>query len=504
MKLKINRRRFFEILGAALVPIAFSHRLKAKTSKIQEANPKIYYVALTGNDANPGSQEKPWATITKAAQTLKAGETVYIRGGNYSLYKPIVPKNSGSENQWITYAAYPQEEVIINAEKIYVGPPVGKPPFPHDEGAFQVEDKSYIRLKNLRLINSYNSGFRIKNSHHIELYNNTTQKTFAPGIFVYRSQDIKVMGNTVIKANTNEMRLYGDFKKEAPHEGISIASGQNFEVAYNHLFNCDKEAIDCKESSAQGIVHHNYVHNCPRQGIYIDAWGTVLEKIEVYENVIHDCETGIAISAEGGLLVDQIRIHHNLIYNNRGTGIFFSRWGKDNLRKNIFIYNNTVYHNGYGRGNCQEPYWLTGGLYLYTTNLENIVIQNNIFSENKYFQIGYSGNYKPEDFERKNLKIEYNLIHNSEPVTYPVYLKEWAKDYVFATQGKNALEADPLFVNARIGNLYLKSSSPAIKAGHPENSLPPKDIDQDLGALPANKAESFWWRQNFPPKFDNS
>ncbi|NLI33977.1 MAG: DUF1565 domain-containing protein, partial [Deltaproteobacteria bacterium] len=35
------------------------------------------------NDRNPGSITQPWKTITKANNTLVAGDTVHIRAGTY-------------------------------------------------------------------------------------------------------------------------------------------------------------------------------------------------------------------------------------------------------------------------------------------------------------------------------------------------------------------------------------------------------------------------------------
>ena len=43
-----------------------------------------YYVSLDGNDSNPGTQASPWQTIQKAVKSAKAGDTVYIRGGEYA------------------------------------------------------------------------------------------------------------------------------------------------------------------------------------------------------------------------------------------------------------------------------------------------------------------------------------------------------------------------------------------------------------------------------------
>ena len=45
---------------------------------------KIYYVATTGSDSNPGSQAEPWLTISHAAKVARAGATVYVMGGVYN------------------------------------------------------------------------------------------------------------------------------------------------------------------------------------------------------------------------------------------------------------------------------------------------------------------------------------------------------------------------------------------------------------------------------------
>ena len=42
-----------------------------------------YYVATNGNDANPGTQSAPFRTINHGMKLLKAGSTLYVRGGTY-------------------------------------------------------------------------------------------------------------------------------------------------------------------------------------------------------------------------------------------------------------------------------------------------------------------------------------------------------------------------------------------------------------------------------------
>ncbi|MCG5057592.1 MAG: right-handed parallel beta-helix repeat-containing protein [Limnoraphis sp. WC205] len=484
-----TRRRFIQAVGT-LAGLSFAKLTQSSTA----TEKPVYYVSPQGNDANLGTFEQPWATIQKAAETLTPGDKVFIRGGTYRISERIYPRNSGTENQWIIYAGYPGETVIIDGDDVYVGPPVGEPPFPRDQGAFQIEGKHHILIKNLTLKNSHNGGFVVRDSHHIDFYNNTTINTFSSGIFIGRGcYQHKVLGNTVINANTNEMLIehpgYPYQSSVGPHEGITIGSVEDFEVAYNQVCYCAKEGIDCKGTPKRGKVHHNYTHHCRRQGLYIDSWRDVLEDIEFYENVVHDCETGIAISAEDGPKIDNIRIHHNLVFNNRATGIFLSRWGKDRLKTNIQIYNNTIHRNGYGLKNTPDPHWLTGGLYFYTTNLENVVVRDNIFSDNAWFQIGYSSEFEPDAFQTKNIQIQSNLFFDNNTVTYPVNLDEWANDRVYATKGEDFIEADPLFEHPLNANFYLQSSSPAAQ--------------KKFGAFPANATKNFWWSVNFPPQLNH-
>jgi Right handed beta helix region/Disaggregatase related len=480
--LRIDRRRFLKGTGFGAIAALSLPELWGRRD-----TGKIYYVSPTGNDANPGTIDRPWATLNKATTTLQPGDTVYLRGGTYGISQQILPQNSGLPDRWITYAGYPGEIVEIDARDVYVAPPEGEPPFPHDGGTFEIRDQSYIRIQNLTIKNSHNAGFTVRDSHHIDFYNNTTINTYSSGIAIWDGcHDHKVLGNTVINANTLEMRMvhegFTPTKNVGPHEAISMGGVIDFEVAYNQIAYCQKEGIDCKRTCTRGKVHHNYVHDLRRQGLYIDVRRGLLEDIEMYENVVHDCEVGIAIGAEDDLQGDHIRIHHNIVYRNRATGIFLARWGKDRLRRNLQIYNNTVYHNGYGTG--QPTHWLMGGLYLYTTNLENVTIENNIFSENKAFQIGYTQEYAPDDFSRKNILIRKNLIFGDNSPEVPVIMTE-IEDEVYATNGDNPIFIDPLFADANLGDFRVESGADSL----------------DLGAIPTDAELTYWWTANFPPKF---
>lgn len=75
-----------------------------------------YYVALNGSDSNNGSGSQPWKTIQKAANKMIAGDVTYIRAGTYN--ERVIPQNSGSTGNYITYAAFSGDLVTIDGAGI--------------------------------------------------------------------------------------------------------------------------------------------------------------------------------------------------------------------------------------------------------------------------------------------------------------------------------------------------------------------------------------------------
>ena len=77
------------------------------------------YVSTKGNDKNPGTKDKPFATIKRAqkeVRKIKGTVTVYVRSGVYYLTEPIVFSTEDSRNpkEKVVYKAYPGEQVRIS------------------------------------------------------------------------------------------------------------------------------------------------------------------------------------------------------------------------------------------------------------------------------------------------------------------------------------------------------------------------------------------------------
>lgn len=84
-----------------------------------------YYVAVNGNDANPGTEARPWATLGRArdevrkqrqAGPLREPITIVLRGGTYEQRESftLVAEDSGAEKARVTWQAAPGEEVRLS------------------------------------------------------------------------------------------------------------------------------------------------------------------------------------------------------------------------------------------------------------------------------------------------------------------------------------------------------------------------------------------------------
>ncbi len=462
-----------------------------------------FFVSPTGSDTNTGSREKPLQTIQAGIFKLSMGmgKTLTILEGSYEPGAMINIKLKGSETRQFLIRGDIGKHITVDGSKFNITPGTQ---YPYNNGLLNIDQSEWLTLQNITVKNSHRAAINIQQSSHINIINCKTENSLSPGISAWQGCSyIKVLGNTVINANNMGMSWDTYTGSEAPHEAISMAGPHHFEVAWNHVYNCKKEGIDVKETAAHGVVHHNYVHHLDRQGLYVDAWFGQLEDIEFRDNVVHNCEAGIAVSSEEGPDTKNIRIHHNLAYNNRATGLFFSRWGADNLREDLKIYNNTFYQNGWGIGMSGDPqYWLNGGCFIYSTNLKKIIITNNIFARNIPFEIGFSEKYGTVIPADKQIEISYNLIQDINVREWPFYLSTWIKESVWPTKGSNYKEGDPQFTNPASGDFTLKSNSPAINAGNP--LFPnPGNSSSDIGAFPyGTTSDTFWWKNNFPPVID--
>jgi len=128
-----------------------------------------YFVAPDGNDSNPGTIDQPVESIQRAQTFVSAGDTVYIRGGLYSVREDQISSvqqnlfacicyldKSGLAGQTIKYWAYPGEQPVFDFSAV-------KPANRRVVGIWMAG--SYIHLKGLEM-----TGIQVTITTHTESY----------------------------------------------------------------------------------------------------------------------------------------------------------------------------------------------------------------------------------------------------------------------------------------------------------------------------------------------
>ena len=93
---------------------------------------KTYYVSTTGSDSNAGTIDAPFASLKSAQEKVVAGDTVYIRGGEYKLTESQIMgyeesglyaclfdmRTNGTQDKPICYFGYPGERPVFNLTNV--------------------------------------------------------------------------------------------------------------------------------------------------------------------------------------------------------------------------------------------------------------------------------------------------------------------------------------------------------------------------------------------------
>ena len=213
-----------------------------------------------------------------------------------------------------------------------------------------------------------------------------------------------------------------------------------------------------KGNSRHGSVHHNAVHDLPKDfdpdvhqagevGIYIGAHavGVILSDVDVYCNTT-SAPIGIAVSSELGGHTDKVRIFNNLVHDCYYAGIEISNWIVPHTgpKTDVWIVNNTVFRCG-----RETDGSLSGsGIYIESVHPDDagFVVMNNIVSGNRQYQI------RVREAALARTTLVNNLIHGPVgPLPEGVV-------------GAAAVIGDPLFVSPP-ADFSLRAGSSALGQG---------------------------------------
>jgi hypothetical protein len=116
---------------AAMGSLATTHAWAHPPHGDRRARPRAGAVSLwvspRGDDANPGTRHRPFRTLARAQQAVRAADasanvTVHLDGGIHELDEPLIftPEDAGT-GRWVTFRAVEGERPVISGGRVLTG-----------------------------------------------------------------------------------------------------------------------------------------------------------------------------------------------------------------------------------------------------------------------------------------------------------------------------------------------------------------------------------------------
>lgn len=279
-----------------------------------------HYVSPDGDDANPGTKEKPWKSLQRACDALKPNTVVCLAAGTY--YGPATVRTRATREMPAAIRAADGAEVVVTYGNEWV----------------EAEADKLVNVEPSKDIRNRAMGKDGESKHY-------------PPLLTLSGGFIEVSGLHFVGVRD---RLPHNLYSE---NGVSISRGMGYRVLYNEIENvghCGVKAMSHGEHHY--LIEGNYIHDvghtqhdhgiyCPsddgiiRRNIILNSAGYGIHAYSTPARIIVSHNIIAGHSASGIILGGpDAGVFHNVVFGNRGNGVFFFRKGCVNavVENNIF------------------------------------------------------------------------------------------------------------------------------------------------------------------------
>lgn len=320
------------------------------------AGSTTYYVATNGDDQNPGTIDRPFASWQKGFDISQPGDTVYIRGGTYfptgkhqrNVYSGVIADTKdGTADKPIRVWSYPGETPVLDCSKINQA---------GSRAGIYIYNSDYWHLKGLNITSVgqeksgsfFANGIRIYSGNFNKLEGITSYANGGSGItIVYASEENYIL-------NCDSYNNYDEFTSGKNADGIEIADifERNGNERINTIRGCrvwDNSDDGFDHFKCEGILvidscwawHNGVVPGTDREigdGNGFKLGGTFGTPEKVPQRTLTNC---LAVNhrqngfSQQGANVNMILLN-NTSYRNRGWGYEFVDFNMtDTIRNNL-------------------------------------------------------------------------------------------------------------------------------------------------------------------------
>lgn len=272
------------------------------------------YVSADGNILGTGSFDNPFANLTAALANVAAGDTIYIRGGEYSSPGAIRIDNSGEENNYLHILAYPDETPVFD----FSGAPRGfdiRGNYLHikgivaekaDDNGIYVKQASYNIIEQVVARLNGDSGVQVEDgSAHNLLLNIDSYDNYDPGNNGENADGFAIKfgvgpGNVLrgCRAWGNSDDGYDFWSRDDPgHNGVTVEGSWAFRNGINVWGDSDFRGDSNGFKLGHGPGAHMLTGNL--------AWGHLAHGFDVNGNT------------------SGVTLYNNTGFQNEGTNFYF-------------------------------------------------------------------------------------------------------------------------------------------------------------------------------------
>lgn len=189
-----------------------------------------HFVAVGGNDSNDGSACRPWATIGKAARSVKAGDTVIVGDGTYPENVSINIGGTGESNR-----------VVFRSQNKWGAHVSGVNGSSSTASNTFTVSANYVTIQDFEITGWDYTGYGIKEqnpAHHINVIGNNIHSMGKGATACVRGGGIGAVNYTLIKDNHIwDISIYprGRIRCNYQH-GIYVLGGDGGSIINNNIY----------------------------------------------------------------------------------------------------------------------------------------------------------------------------------------------------------------------------------------------------------------------------
>ena len=287
------------------------------------AHAATYYVAPTGNNSNPGTENKPFRTIAYAVSTMVAGDTTYVMDGTYNE-GVIQFKRSGTQAAPIKLLNYPEHSPKI----AFIDPDAAHRILIQHASGYN-KAVGWITIEGLELTNGHD-GIKWHNLHDSTIQRNWIHHNKFMGMLG--------IGGTRIRIDRNRINHNGNFdlctqnRARCNHDHGIYAHGSAYTITNNLIYGNLAFGVQQNGSSTSAydptkhpatefsgaadwlIAHNTFAYNAYRGGMVV--WGSFCTNSRIENNIFYENSVNLSSSPQGIEFVGSGSVTGLLIRNN--------------------------------------------------------------------------------------------------------------------------------------------------------------------------------------------